>query len=844
MRVTHQPLPRADRFPHPRSTATPDVFLRRSARTIFIPYIIMRELKLSLAKANENTSVGPDELPYSFFLNLDELNLSTLLIAFNNLWQDHTFPEAWLQSTIIPILKPGKDRHSVGSYRPISLTNCACKILERMVNTRLRFFLDEHKCLDPFQSGFRAHHSTADNIARLISDVQIGWERRYPTVAVFLDLSSAFNKVHRLSVIHKLHNIGIRGRLAHFLINFLQPRSFRVRCHGTLSEPREMEHGVPQGSVLSPTLFLIAINDVFLNLSRDQMSIHHSLFADDLAIWCSHSNCHESFSALQNAIDHCVRWCEKWGFFLSAPKSAMVIFKRGPVPDLSDSPRIEGVPIPLFRSHKFLGITLDSHLTFQAHVDDVRTRCLKRINVIRCLSGYSWGADRKTLMTLYVGLIRSVLDYNCFLFSTMSVTLGKRLEAIQSTCLRLISGAFRTTPVLALRADSHIPALSDRRLFLLLRYYMKTKGEPNHAATLALEARRPRTRRPLKRPSLLADTVRRAWRELDLPCVRIARKPPLTPFWLHNDLSILYLFSNKKTDFSPFEVQMTFQEYKDNNKDSVFYFTDGSAHDNLVGSAAVGPDLRFSVRLPDHTTVFSAEVYAIKRVLLHIKHARVPLATICTDSKSSLQALERTHDFTHPGVYDIFQLVHSLSYDQHVTFLWIPGHYGIAGNDLADKLAKEGASSPDTTEEPLALSDALHLLNVHYAAYLQHRWEETHASHMFRIKPKLSMWDSCYQSCREREVLLTRLRCGHTRLTHSHLFSRSDPPSCGSCNTRLTVEHILISCSALARSRQRIKNYLAPRHLSLSLPTLLGNDPGLTDLVLDFVLESPFSGEL
>lgn len=805
----------------------------------------MRELQLSLAKASENTSVGPDGLPYSFFSNLDELNLSTLLIAFNNLWQDHTFPNEWLQGTIIPILKPGKNRQLINSYRPISLTNCGCKIFERMVNTRLRFFLEENVCLDAFQSGFRGHHSTADNIARLISDVQRNWERRNPTVAVFLDLTSAFNKVHRSTVIHKLHTLGIRGSLAHFLCNFLQPRSFKVRCQATLSDSRQMEHGVPQGSVLSPTLFLIAINDILLTLPRTHMSIRYSLFADDLAIWCSHKKCQDSFTALQKAIDHCVKWCENWGFFLSAPKSAMVVFKRGPVPDLSRSPQIENTPIPLYRSHKFLGITLDSHLTFQAHIEDVRTRCLKRVNVIRCLSGYSWGADRKTLLTLYIGIIRSILDYNCFLFSTMSVTLGKRLEAIQSTCLRFITGAFRTTPVLALRADSNIPALADRRLFLLLRYYLKAKSQPNHAAVGALEASRPNTRRPLRRPCFVADAVKRARRALDIPCVQVAPNPPLTPFWLYNDLSILHLITNRKAEVSSAEIQMTFQEYKNSNSESTFYFTDGSAHDNMIGSAAVGPNFRFSVRLPDYTTVFSAEVYAIKRVMLHIRDSHIPQATICTDSKSSIQALMRTNDFTHPGVFEIHQLVLSLDFDQHVTFLWIPGHCGIAGNDLADALAKEGASLPAPIVEPLALSDVLHLLNVRYAEYLQRRWEETHANHMYRIKPKLGMWVTCSQQCREREVILTRLRCGHTRLTHCHLFNRSEPPNCESCNMRISVEHILIGCDALTGSRQRITNYLAVHQLTLSLPTLLGNDdPVLTDLVLDFVLQSPYAGEL
>ena len=125
------------------------------------------------------------------------------------------------------------------------------------------------------------------------------------------------------------------------------------------------------------------------------------------------------------------------------------------------------------------------------------------------------------------------------------------------------------------------------------------------------------------------------------------------------------------------EVQTTFLEYRDDNRDSVFYYTDGSAHNNQVGAAATGPDFNFSARLPDFTTVFSAEVYAIKQVLIHIKTKCTQQATICTDSKSTLQALQRTDRFCHPGVYDIHQMVLALAEDQHVTFLWVPGHCGI-----------------------------------------------------------------------------------------------------------------------------------------------------------------------
>ena len=139
------------------------------------------------------------------------------------------------------------------------------------------------------------------------------------------------------------------------------------------------------------------------------------------------------------------------------------------------------------------------------------------MNVLRCISGFSWGADRETLTMLYIALIRSTLEYNSFLFSTISPTLCKRIEAVQSMSLRMISGAFRTSPILALRADTNLPALEDRRLFLLMRYYLRAKGARNHTAIAAMEANKPQTRRPLRRSCFLADVIRQARKWLNIP---------------------------------------------------------------------------------------------------------------------------------------------------------------------------------------------------------------------------------------------------------------------------------------------------------------------------------------
>ena len=100
----------------------------------------------------------------------------------------------------------------------------------------------------------------------------------------------------------------------------------------------------------------------------------------------------------------------------------------------------------------------------------------------------------------------------------------------------------------------------------------------------------------------------------------------------------------------------------------------------------------------------------------------------------------------------------SLSRDQHVTFLWIPSHCGITGNERADSLAKEGAKLPTVVPEPLAVGDVLHLSKIRFTAYLQDKWEHNHAKHLYTMKPKLQLWDTCNQHDRIREVTLSLQR--------------------------------------------------------------------------------------
>ena len=130
------------------------------------------ELEDSLRLAHD-TAVGPDDIHYQMLKHLPEMAKISLLEIFNNIWLTGDFPPSWSEATIIPLPKPDKDHTSPNNYRPISLTSCLCKTFERMVNSRLTWYLESNKILNDVQSGFRKQRSTTDHLVRLESFV---WE--------------------------------------------------------------------------------------------------------------------------------------------------------------------------------------------------------------------------------------------------------------------------------------------------------------------------------------------------------------------------------------------------------------------------------------------------------------------------------------------------------------------------------------------------------------------------------------------------------------------------------------------------------------------------------------------
>jgi hypothetical protein len=179
---------------------------------------------------------------------------------FNKSWKDGSTPLSWNKAIIIPLLKPNKDKNDPASYRLISLTSTFTKLMQKMIKPRLCNYLEYNNLISPAQSGCRSHHSCDDNLARLEADASRAINSNKFLLAVFLDLSNAFDKSWIGAAIGSLGKIGIRGRMLKWIKEFLATRSIKVKLNGSFSEVVETVNGCPQGSVLSPIIFSLIMN--------------------------------------------------------------------------------------------------------------------------------------------------------------------------------------------------------------------------------------------------------------------------------------------------------------------------------------------------------------------------------------------------------------------------------------------------------------------------------------------------------------------------------------------------------------------------------------------------------
>ena len=797
-------------------------FSSRGGENYNVPFDL-RELCEAL-RTCDDTTPGPDDIPYAMLRHLHKQGQEFLLDLYNRIWVEGSFPRIWSAAIVLPIPKPGKDHSNVTNFRPISLTSCLCKLFEKMVNYRLVWVLEKEKFFTPAQCGFRKHHSTTNALLALESSICRAFASKLHHLTIFFDLEKAYDTAWRHGILKTLHEIGLRGRMPVLIKNFLTNRVIRVRIKNTTSDDYSLTGGIPQGSVLSVTLFGIAINGIINILPKDVLS---TLYADDLSISFAASKMAVAERRLQLAIDKIHEWASYRGFRFSVAKTVVVHFckNRGlhPDPDLY----LNGNRIPCKEEARFLGLVFDRKLTWIPHLRSLKVSCLQALNLLKVLAHTTWGADRKTLLKLHETLVLSKLEYGCEVYASATPSRLRMLDSIHHAGVRLATGAFKSSPIPSLLVDAGFLPLEERRKKQILSLWYRLKRTPHSAASKKMTAdsgtRLYSNRHSLAKP--FGCRARDVLTELSAPDIKISEvKTTKMGPWLFPEVTSCKCISDRKDTLSPQAQRAMFLDHFYNgHRDTVPIFTDGSKSDGGVGFSVVFPSLSRSFSIPTPSSIFTAELRAILYSLSVIYVMPETDFTIFSDSLSALQAMKSSRS-PHPIVVEILEwLFLNKKRGKTVGFCWVPAHVGVAGNEEADRLAKSASNCPPVRSYAVPAEDIRPLIRRSLLNAWQEKWTNIGPNKLRAIRPTAAPF-TYHGLSRRWETALARLRIGHSRETHGFLMEGSPPPYCDDCIVPLTVKHLLAECPSLGELRERHLGAYRMRDDSYELSIILGEE--------------------
>lgn len=434
-------------------------YLSNSPDVSEIDYPTIEEVTEYVKRLKSSKAPGIDKVHNTLIKRLPPQAIAHLTFIFCCCLKFAYFPTSWKLATVIPIRKPGKVASMCSSYRPISLLSCLSKIYERVLLTRTNRHTENGEVLPDEQHGFRPFHSTTSQLHRVMKEFRLNFSRKDTTGVLLFDIEKAFDRIWHYGLIYKMIQLNYPKYIIHSVFSFVSDRKFRVALNSHLSCERSIPAGVPQGAVLSPSLYNIYTSDV-----PTLENCVTAFYADDTAILSASEYWTDTSEYLTTAAHTLHAYYEKWKINLNTGKTQALLvtrrrFREVPMP--TEHFCLNDVEIDWSNEAKYLGFVIDRKLTMKNHIDHV---IKKTNNAIRLLYPLihrksKLSVDNKVL--IFKTCLRPIFTYASPILSSVAKCHFNKLQRLQNKILKMIFDLDWHTPTTSLHEDNGIELLHE-----------------------------------------------------------------------------------------------------------------------------------------------------------------------------------------------------------------------------------------------------------------------------------------------------------------------------------------------------------------------------------------------
>ncbi|EDN08137.1 predicted protein [Histoplasma mississippiense (nom. inval.)] len=454
-------------FPPQPDVDLSDTANQRYSDQLTFPPITEQEITRAIGSMAAKKAPGQDGIPAHLLQLLLPYLTPHLLQIYNASLDLQYCPAHFRQSKTVVLPKPNKkDRSEVKSYRQIALLNTLGKALESILATRISQAVEEHQLLPHTHVGGRKGMSTEHALHGLMELVYQSWDNDQVASLLLLDVTGAFDHVSHPRLLHNLRKRRMDERIVGWVASFLRNRTTTIPLRECTTEPLHVETGIPQGSPISPVLYLFYNADILEDAPLRVTGAAAGGWIDDIYFFTSSCTTDENCRKLARMHERAEAWSATHGSKFDLKKYQFIHLTRSPRRyDVQRALTISDLTIAPAKEVRYLGVMLDQQLRWGPQIRHIENTTSQTLNALRSLAGSTWGSALVTLRQAYLAIVVPQITYACSVWHTprgergLTEKMRTTLDRIQREGARIVGGAYRAASGAALDVELFIKPL-------------------------------------------------------------------------------------------------------------------------------------------------------------------------------------------------------------------------------------------------------------------------------------------------------------------------------------------------------------------------------------------------